>query len=125
VTQPILIVKGDPETRSLLSRILKSEGLEVVEAPGVEDALEVSRSSAPGLLLVDGGDGMLDAADLLEALLDELGAEAPPAISLTSSETEAARAFQAGARGDLRKPFSVENLLSTVRAHRRSTSSAP
>jgi DNA-binding response OmpR family regulator len=123
--QPILIVKGDPETRSLLSRILKSEGLEVIEAPGVEDALSVSRASAPGLLLIDGGDGMFDAADLLETLLEKLGDAAPPAISLSNTENEGARALLAGARDDLRKPFSVENLLTAVRAHRRSTTPAP
>jgi two-component system, OmpR family, alkaline phosphatase synthesis response regulator PhoP len=123
--RPILIVKGDPETRGLLSRILKSEGLEVLEAPGVEDALSVSRSTSPGLLLVDGGDGMLDAADLLETLLGELGDAAPPAISLSNTENEGARARLAGASDDLRKPFSVERLLVAVRAHRRSAVPAP
>jgi DNA-binding response OmpR family regulator len=123
--QPILIVKGDPETRGLLSRILKSEGLEVLEAPGVEDALTVTRSTSPGLLLVDGGDGMLDAADLLQTLLEELGDSAPPAISLSTTENEGERARKAGARHDLRKPFSVESLLTVVRTHRRSNFPAP
>lgn|SRR5690606_13876480 len=123
--QPILIVESDPETRSLLSRILKSEGLEVIEAPGVQDALEVSRCAAPGLLLVDGGEGMQDSADLVEALLRELGETAPPAISLSTTENEGDRARRAGARHVLRKPFSVETLLTAVRAHRRSTIPAP
>lgn len=123
--KPILIVRGDPETRGLLSRILKSEGLAVLEAPHVEDAIALSRGAAPALLLIDAGDGMLDAADLLEALRSELGEGAPPAISLTNSETEGARARQAGAQGDLRKPFSVENLLAAVRAHRRGKLRAP
>jgi DNA-binding response OmpR family regulator len=122
---PILIVQGDPETRGLLSDILKSEGLDVIEAPGVEDALTASRDASLGLLLVDGGEGFVDSADLVQALLEGLGDAAPPAICLSSTEREGARARLAGARDDLRKPFPVERLLEAVKRHRRPSRPPP
>jgi DNA-binding response OmpR family regulator len=117
--QPILILQGDHEVRELLSEILTTEGHRVLAVGRIEHALTVSRTASPGLVLVDGGDGLLDSADLVKALLDELGDTAPPAICLSSSEREGARALLAGATKDLRKPFPVEALLEAVRTHRR------
>jgi DNA-binding response OmpR family regulator len=49
----ILIVDDDPDVRTLYRLILHQEGLDVIEAEGGQEALDIIRNEMPALVLLD------------------------------------------------------------------------
>ena len=118
--KPILVVDDDPTLRRALSRILRSEGHEVVEAASGVDALEAARHCEPALVLLDYAMPGMDGESVLGAMREEHKEATPPAVLLTASGQQQQRAEQMGAVLGLCKPFRVQDLLDAVRRHRRS-----
>ncbi|MDH3570752.1 MAG: response regulator, partial [Gemmatimonadota bacterium] len=51
--QRVLIADDDPPVRSAVARLLRSEGLDVLETGDGEDALRLFREERPDLVLLD------------------------------------------------------------------------
>lgn len=121
----VLVVEDDPSIAIGLRINLESEGYEVHVAEDGERGLELARSLAPDLVVLD---VMLPKRNGLE-LLHELRAEGRtfPIIILSakSAEMDKVAGLELGAEDYVAKPFSLAELLARVRgALRRGVISA-
>ena len=111
----ILLVDDDQTLLHLLSRYLRDNDFEVLEAPDGQAGLRLAYSERPDLVLLDvmlpGMDGWEICARLRE--LTDL-----PIIMLTAKATEAdkLRGFQLGVDDYVTKPFSFAELVARLRA---------
>jgi pilus assembly protein CpaE len=113
----VLIVDDIPETRENLRKLLYFENdIEVVAAASNgEEAIEFARDFQPHIVLMDINMPGVDGISASEAI----GREAPTAqVIMMSVQSEAdylRRSMLAGARDFLTKPFSADELVSTIR----------
>lgn len=117
----VLLVEQDLSSRELVDRVLaRRPGVTVLAARDGASAIELARSEAPDLILLD-----LQLPDMAgSALLDELGQDRacssiPVAVlSGESSTGQVRRLLGRGVAGQLAKPIDVRALLSLVDAAR-------
>ncbi len=116
----ILVVDDETSIRTLLRRLLTSEGYVVDEAADGSAALEKTLASAPDLLLLD---IMMPGQDGLDVLADLRQTSDVPVILLTAKGDEAHRVlgFRFGADDYVVKPFSTAELVGRIAAVLRRT----
>jgi DNA-binding response OmpR family regulator len=124
----VLVVDDEPMLRNLLSRLLRMEGYDVVEAEDGQAALEIVRANEPDLVLLD---VMLPARDGLEVLGDLRRTSNVPVILVSALGEEADRVLglKMGADDYVVKPFSAAELSARIesvlrRAELRATGAA-
>lgn len=110
----ILIIDDSTELRSLLESILPFSGYHTLSASTGEEGLDLATRLRPDVILVD-----LELPDTTGLkVIEELNRRgiAIPTIMITGygSEGTAARALRLGAQGYLVKPFTTEEVLSSV-----------
>jgi DNA-binding response OmpR family regulator len=112
----ILVCDNEEVLRALVRATLDQGGYDLVEARDGDEALELSRSILPDLILLDmmmpGRTGL----EVLTELRREPELAATPVVMLTARTQEADRAAatEAGADRFLPKPFSPLELAATV-----------
>ena len=114
--QLISVVDDDPSMSRMLCRAIKAAGLSVDAFGSAEEFLNSDASRASMCLILDvdlPGMSGLELQELLNASRSEV-----PIIFMSAQADEAAQqcALEAGAVGFLRKPFSIESLLATLRS---------
>jgi len=116
----ILVVDDDRSTRTLLRRLLTTEGYDVDEAADGSTALRQVEAHAPDLVLLD---VMMPGQDGLEVLEGIRGTSDLPVILLTAKGDEADRVlgFRFGADDYVVKPFSTAELVGRIAAVLRRT----
>ena len=112
--EQILIIDDSTELRSLLESILPYSGYQTLSASTGEEGIELATKLHPDIILVD-----LELPDTTGLkVIEELNRRGItiPAIMITGygSEGTAARALRLGAQGYLVKPFTTEEVLSSV-----------
>ena len=110
----ILIAEDETIIRLDLRELLEQAGFEVVaEARDGEEAVELARSAAPDLALLD---VKMPRVDGIEAARRILGERAIPIVMVTAygEEELVARAVEAGVFGYLVKPFRESDLLPAI-----------
>jgi DNA-binding response OmpR family regulator len=110
----VLFVEDDPDTRELMSLILKSEDYQVVLAANYDEALLLARVLRFDLFIMDnwmpGGSGI----DLCKKLR-EFNLTTPIIFySGAAYECDKREAFESGAQAYLTKPTDIEMLIETV-----------
>jgi CheY-like chemotaxis protein len=106
----VYVVEDDADTRYFVTWLLTSmTGHEVSSFPSAEDALEVIRLRQPSILLTDLNLPGLSGESLAQAALR---LPAPPRIVLMSSDLKRLEAARGLASSLLRKPFSIDEVLS-------------
>ena len=110
----ILIIDDSTELRSLLESILPYSGYQTLSASTGEEGIELATKLHPDVILVD-----LELPDTTGLkVIEELNRRGItiPTIMITGygSEGTAARALRLGAEGYLVKPFTTEEVLSSV-----------
>ena len=116
-TNPLIsVVDDDPSMSRMLCRAIKAAGLSVDSFGSAEEFLDSEASVASVCLILDmnlPGMSGLELQQLLNILRPDV-----PIIFMSAQADEATqrRAFKAGAIGFLRKPFSIESLLATLRS---------
>jgi DNA-binding response OmpR family regulator len=117
----VMLVEDEYDLQQAVKGLLEDEGYEVVACGSGEEALEALEGRRPDLLLLDlmlpymSGDEVLDAVRGLPAL-DGLPVIVMSAVRTPKDEVVArSQAF-------LKKPFSADRLLSTVRKELARTS---
>lgn len=112
----ILVVDDSRDTvRHLAEYLLPRHGYRTSFALNGQDALTKIRAEKPDLVILDLNLPELTGLDVLTALANE---ECPPAVVLMTgygSEKSAVEAFRLGAKDYLVKPFTMEEVLVTVR----------
>ena len=109
----VLVVDDEPMLRNLLSRLLRMEGYDVLEAEDGAVALDVVASEAPDLVLLD---VMMPARDGIDVLGDLRKVSEVPVILVSALGGEADRVLglKAGADDYVVKPFSAAELSARI-----------
>ena len=114
----ILIAEDETIIRLDLRALLEGSGFEVCgEAKDGEEAVELARSLAPDLAIMDVKMPRLDGIEAARRILDE---RPIPIVMLTAygQEELVSRAVEAGVFGYLVKPFREQDLLPAIRTAR-------
>ncbi|MBU2582976.1 MAG: response regulator [Alphaproteobacteria bacterium] len=107
-----LIVDDSDVIRKVAHKIIESAGFIALEAPSAEEALELCRKSIPDMILLDWQLPGMSAMDFL-CELHQLPASQFPQILYAVTEADPqdlSRAYRAGIRNHILKPFSRLNL---------------
>lgn len=115
---PILAIDDEPTNLKLLEKMLRGEGyggLVLLDDPA--QAVAAYKIHRPGLILLDLNMPRMDGYAVMEALKALKDPLLPPIIVLTaqSSQELMLRAFKAGARDYVTKPFERAELMARVR----------
>ena len=115
----ILVVDDQPANLRAVSALLTRHGYEVVTAASGEEALALSMTAAPDLMLLDMMMPGMDGFELLAKLKQRPALHRLPTVFLTAAQDRELllRAFDAGAVDYVTKPFMPEELLARVNAH--------
>jgi DNA-binding response OmpR family regulator len=109
----VLVIDDDPHVRTLVSRLLRQEGYEPMEAASAEEATAAIRDEAPDLVLLDVMMPNVDGIDLLAEIRTR---STIPVIMLTGRADEADRilGLRTGADDYVIKPFSPGELTARI-----------
>lgn len=116
MSKSILVVDDSPSMRQLLGATLRSAGFEVIEATDGQEALDYARKHPVDLVLTDVNMPHMDGITLIAQLRTLNHYYLTPLLLLTT-ETSPERKLhgkQAGATGWITKPFTPQQLLSTL-----------
>lgn len=114
----ILVVEDDASVSELVKTVLEEEGYEIIVAPSAEMAKPIIATEKPTIAMIDiilPGQGGMDLILDIHSSSPDLG------IILTSGKIDMNKstfkvlAHQFGVIAILPKPFTVEELLTTVR----------
>ncbi len=109
-----IIVDDEASLRSILRRLMESEGFECVEAPSGVEALELMEQEAAPLVLSDYHMPRMDGGELLRRLHERWPDTAVVMITGVSDVNHAVRCLDEGALDYVTKPFRVEEIRGRV-----------
>jgi CheY-like chemotaxis protein len=112
----ILLVEDDENIQQFLTMVLSKEGYQVIIAPNGEAALEISAGHEPALILLDMHMPTMDGARFLEAYRSTREG-ATPIVVVTVDHLCISNQMMAGIEAVLLKPFSINDLLNTVKRY--------
>jgi CheY-like chemotaxis protein len=111
----VLIADDDPEILQFVTRVVRSLGCSVTTASRGDEALELTRSMRPRLVLLDVLMPGIDGTELCQALRGDSALSALPIILLSAMGNRLEQvADQAGATDCLAKPVSIAALKGLV-----------
>ena len=112
----ILLVEDNELNRDMLSRRLIRRGYEVVSAQDGQTGVEMARSSAPDLILMDMSLPVLDGWEATRRLKADPATHDIPVIALTAHamSSDRARAIEAGCDDYDTKPIELPRLLEKI-----------
>jgi two-component system, cell cycle response regulator DivK len=115
----VLIVEDNEKNMKLFRDVLQATGYSTLEATTGEEAVELSLSHAPALVLMDVQLPGIDGVEALERLRQNERTASIPVLALTAQAMsgDRKRFLEAGFDGYLAKPVDVGELIETVREH--------
>jgi len=116
----ILVIDDSVMMRKVVLRTLKMAGMEfdtVLEAGDGLEALAVLKENKVQLIMCDINMPNMTGLELLEELKKTNLAQGAPIVMVTTeaSEPQVRQAIMSGARGYIRKPFTVDHIKNNVR----------
>lgn len=116
----VLVIDDSAMMRKVVLRVLKMADVEFeasFEAGDGNEALAILRGNKVALIMCDINMPGMSGLQLLEQIKEEQLAIGVPIVMVTteSSEPQVRQAILAGARGYIRKPFTVEHIKSNVK----------
>ena len=110
----VLVVDDVPDNVKLLAFNLEIEGYDVLEATNGEDALEITRTQSPDLLLLDVMMPGMSGLDVIRELKSDPKTEPIPVILVTanSMDENVAEGLDLGAFDYVIKPYSLRFIRS-------------
>jgi serine phosphatase RsbU (regulator of sigma subunit) len=117
----ILVIEDEDSIRETITDILKAENYSVFSAENGSDGLALAKDIQPDLILCDVMMPGLSGFEVLTRLRQESHSESTPFIFLTArSEKKSLReGMNLGADDYLTKPFTIDELLSAIKARLR------
>jgi len=114
----ILLVEDNEMNRDMLSRRLQRKGYEVVLALDGEQGVEMARSEAPDLILMDVSLPMMDGWEATRKLKASSETQSIPIIALTAHAMAGDRekSLEAGCDDYDTKPIEFKRLLEKIQA---------
>ena len=119
----IVIVDDDPDIRDVLNLTLTEEGYEVMEADNGEAGVELIKTKAPNLVIVDYKMPKMTGPELCAVIKKDILLSHMPIIMLTgkSDVSDKVSGINAGADDYLVKPFEPQELLARIKMILRRT----
>ena len=116
--EKILIVDDEEDILELVGYNLAREGYKIIKALSGEEALRLSRSEMPNLIILDLMLPGIDGLEVLKRLKKDLKTINIPTILLTAKgeESDIVAGLELGADDYITKPFSPQILLARIRA---------
>ena len=116
----ILVVDDSAMMRKVVLRTLKMAGVEfetVLEAGDGSEALNLLRENMVELIMCDINMPIMSGLELLQQIKEQKLALGVPIVMVTTegSEQQVRQAILVGARGYIRKPFTVEHIENNVK----------
>lgn len=114
----VLVVDDTPENVDLLTDMLSAHGYRVVGASSGPEALEIIRSGAAQLVLLDVMMPGMSGYEVCSEIRRNPGTETLPVVMVTALDARAARikGLEAGADDFLSKPINQQELVARVRS---------
>ena len=112
----ILIIDDNLSVRELMSTVLTKKGYEVVQAGNGADGIQLAQSQLPHLIISDVNMSHGDGYAILALLRNDAATASIPFILMTGHANEVGmkRGIQEGASDYLAKPFTMQELVTTV-----------
>jgi two-component system, chemotaxis family, chemotaxis protein CheY len=115
----VLIVDDSSVMRKIVERCLRQAGIDfkqVLEAANGVEALGVLRDNPVDLILCDINMPVMDGLEFVKQLSEVANAKGVPVVMITTegSEAHVVQALSCGARGYIRKPFTLEQVKEQV-----------
>lgn len=112
----VLIVEDNPDSREMLSFILKYEGYNVFTASDGDEGITQAKTTCPDLIISDLEMPNIDGIELVRTLRHLPEYKKVPILVLSAYDNDSLdQAIQVGANEAMRKPFEVESLVKTVK----------
>lgn len=117
VTKRIMVVEDNDLNRKLFCDVLKANGFEVEPVADGNMVLEIARSIAPDLIIMDIQLGGVSGVDLIAATRRDAALRDIPVLAVTAfaAKGDEERIRSAGAAGYLSKPVSISPFMNAVR----------
>lgn len=114
----ILLVEDNEMNRDMLSRRLKRKGYEVVMALDGKEGVDMARSEAPGLILMDMSLPVLDGWEATRQIKADPEMRNIPVIALTAHAMagDKDKSLEAGCDDYDTKPIDLKRLLGKIQA---------
>ena len=118
MTLRILLVEDNPENRDMLSRRLVRRGFQVAFAMDGAEAVSLTKSELPDIVLMDLSLPIIDGWEATRRLKTDAATKEIPIIALTAHAMagDRERAMAAGANDYDTKPVDLERLLAKISA---------
>lgn len=112
----ILYIEDNRDNRSLVRRVLESEGYSVTEAANAEDALSSLKVGSPDLILMDINMPGIDGYALTAQIKSVPDYTAIPIIAMTANvmRGDRERSLEAGCDGYIQKPIDIDILAEQI-----------
>jgi two-component system cell cycle response regulator DivK len=112
----ILYIEDNRDNRSLVRRVLESEGYAVLEAANAEDALTSLRVGSPDLILMDINMPGMDGYTLTAQIKSMPDYSRIPIIAMTANvmRGDRERSLEAGCDGYIQKPIDIDILSQQI-----------
>ena len=116
----VLVVDDSAMMRKVVLRVLKMADIEfesILEAGDGSEALNLLRVNPVALIMCDINMPVMSGLQLLEHIKEEKLAAGVPIVMVTTenSEPQVRQAIMLGARGYIRKPFTIDHIKSNVK----------
>jgi DNA-binding response OmpR family regulator/DNA-binding CsgD family transcriptional regulator len=118
MSKTILIIEDEKTLREEMSDVLGFEGYDVLQADNGKDGLKLARENYPDLILCDIMMPQMKGTKVLQSLMEHENTRHIPFIFITalSERTDIRSGMESGADDYLVKPFSVSELLGSIRS---------
>jgi two-component system, cell cycle response regulator DivK len=116
MTQQILYIEDNPDNRTLVRRVLQSEGYVVREAPDGRTGLQMAAEQRPDLVLMDINLPEVDGYEITARLKQLTGMSQVPVIAVTANVMKGDRekTLAAGCDGYIQKPIDIDTLSNQI-----------
>jgi DNA-binding response OmpR family regulator len=108
------MIDDDPVTCRLLGLQMEMEGYSCTTLVDPDQVLAVIEEESPSLVLVDYHLGTQDVLDLLHSIRDQEACRNLPIVVMSALDHRR-ESVSAGASGFVLEPFSVQDLMTTIR----------
>jgi two-component system, cell cycle response regulator DivK len=116
MTKQILYIEDNPDNRTLVRRVLQSEGYVVREAPDGRTGLQMAAEQRPDLVLMDINLPEVDGYEITARLKQLTGMSQVPVIAVTANVMKGDRekTLAAGCDGYIQKPIDIDTLSNQI-----------
>ena len=114
--RPVMIIEDDPDIRAALADVIAEDGHDTVTAANGRDALEQMHAGnvSPCVIVLDLMMPVMDGWQFARGLREVAAWRGIPLVIVSAGDDIEEEARAIGARGHLRKPVDLDDLLATV-----------